>query len=321
MGYDEIDHKGIASSMVAFRENMPLVFFNVGWMSHYNGIKGDSIARGGDYNRHSVGHEVCNFTKNRGALYGYVQPVGGSIRIEKLGASKKDEKIENVTVIWTAGPESGGTVVIGWYRHATVYRDLQTIAHPNATQRSNGVTKFRVTAPVSDAVLLPIEQRELLIPRAVRGGIGQSNVWFADQAESRSMVDRVVGLINTGSHDLLPDVDHDRSAQEGNPRLVAHLRRERNAAIIRAKKATVLKATGKLCCEVCGFDFYEIYGGLGEGYCEVHHLRPIGKSDGITKTELKDLAVVCSNCHRVIHRTEPMPSISKMSRCLLRRRT
>jgi 5-methylcytosine-specific restriction protein A len=299
---------------------MPLVFFNIGWMSHYNGIKGDSIARGGKYNQHSIGYEVCNFSKNRGALYGYVQPVGKSIRIEKLGASKKDERIENVTVIWTAGPESGGTVVIGWYRNATVYRNLQTIARPNATQRSNDVAEFRVTAPASDAVLLSIGRRELLIPRAVKGGIGQSNVWFADQAESRGVVDRVAALINTGSSDDLPDVDHDRSAQEGNPRLVAHLRRERNAAIIRAKKVAVLKATGKLCCEVCGLDFYETYGVLGKGYCEVHHIHPIAKSDGITRTELKDLAVVCSNCHRVIHRTEPMPSISAMSRCLLRRR-
>ena len=102
--------------------------------------------------------------------------------------------------------------------------------------------------------------------------------------------------------------------------MVAHLRRERSAAIVKAKKAATLKATGKLCCEVCGFDFQETYGDIGEGFCEVHHLLPLSKSDGQTRTELKDLAVVCSNCHRVIHRTDPMLSISKLAKQLNRSR-
>ena len=97
---------------------MPLIFFNIGWMDKYDGIHGDSIERGGKYNQHSIGHEVCNFTDNMGTLYGYVQPVGDTIKIEKLGASIKDQKIDGVTVIWTAGPESGGTAVIGWYKTA-----------------------------------------------------------------------------------------------------------------------------------------------------------------------------------------------------------
>ena len=111
---------------------MPLIFCNIGWMNKYNGISGDSIERGGKYNKHAVGHEVCNFTNNKGTVYGYVQPVGDSIKIEKLGASKKDEAIDGVTVVWTAGPESGGTVVVGWYEDATVFRNLQTIDSPSS---------------------------------------------------------------------------------------------------------------------------------------------------------------------------------------------
>jgi hypothetical protein len=63
------------------------MFCNVGLMNHYNGIDGDSIERGGKYNQHSIGHEVCNFSNNAGALYGYVQPTG-QIKVEKLGAGK-----------------------------------------------------------------------------------------------------------------------------------------------------------------------------------------------------------------------------------------
>lgn len=170
---------------------MPILFCNVGWMNKYNGIFGDSIERGGEYNKHSIGHEVCNFTDNQGFVFGYVQPVGDSIRIEKFGASKKDQKIEGVTVVWTAGPDSGGTVVVGWYQDATVYRDLQSIPKPNALQKRDGVSSYRVKAQTHKATLLPIEQRELIIPRAVKGGIGQSNVWFADKDESQEIVSRV----------------------------------------------------------------------------------------------------------------------------------
>ncbi len=300
---------------------MPVLFCNIGWMNKYDGISNDSIKRGGKYNKHSVGQEVCNFTKNKSTVYGYVQPVGDSIKIEKLGASKKDEDIDGVTVVWTAGPESGGTVVVGWYEDATVYRNLQSIDKPNARQVKNGVTSYRVSAPEDKAVLLPVEQRELIIPRAVKGGIGQSNVWFAHKDESQEIVNQVLALINTGSTFILPDIDQSKSIQEGNPRLVAHLRRERNVAIVKAKKSAILKSTGKLCCEVCGFDFREVYGDLGDGFCEVHHLQPLSKSDGAVKTEQKDLAIICSNCHRIIHRVDPMPSIKKLSKYLQRNRT
>lgn len=299
---------------------MPILFCNVGWMNKYNGISGDSIERGGKYNKHSIGHEVCNFTKNQGTVYGYVQPVGDSIKIEKLGASKNDEKIDGITVVWTAGPESGGTVVIGWYDDATVFRDLQSLEKPNALQTKNGVTSYRVSAPANKATLLPIEQRDLIIPRAVKGGIGQSNVWFADKEESQEIVSRVLDLIKSGGVSTLPDVDQNKSIQEGNPRLVAHFRRERNAAIVKSKKSAVLKLTGELACEACGFNFKDVYGDLGDGFCEVHHICPLSKSDGFVKTELKDLAIVCSNCHRIIHRTDPMPSIEALAKQLRRGR-
>lgn len=294
---------------------MSIIFCNVGWMKHYNGIDGDSIERGGKYNQHSIGHEVCNFSNNAGTVYGYVQPTG-QIKIEKLGARKSDDSVNGVTVVWTAGPESGGTVVVGWYKDATVFREAQVIPKPSAIQKTNGVSNFRIKASADKAVLLPVEQRELMIPRAVKGGIGQSNVWFADKEESSEIVSRVNSLIKGGVAPALPDVDQSQSILEGNPRLVAHLRRERNSAIVKAKKAAILRATGKLCCEACGFDFKVAYGELGDGFCEVHHLQPLSKADGVVKTELGDLAVVCSNCHRIIHRTDPMLSISSLAKYL-----
>ncbi len=295
---------------------MPILFCNVGWMKHYDGIDGDSIQRGGSYNKDAIGHEICNFSNIDGMVYGYVQPTG-QIKVEKLGAKKHADYARGVTVVWTAGPDSGGTAVVGWYTNATVYREPQLIKNPTTLQKKNGLDTYRISASVADANLLPVGKRELIIPRAVKGGIGQSNVWFADKPESSEIVARVLSLIETGvDNGRLPDVDSEASGLEGNPRLVVHLRRERNTAIVKKKKNEVLAQTGSLSCEVCNFDFEKVYGEYGKEFCEVHHLTPLSKSDGVVKTELSDLAIICSNCHRIIHRTDPMPSIQALAKAV-----
>lgn len=59
-------------------------------------------------------------------------------------------------------------------------------------------------------------------------------------------------------------------------------------------------------CGVCGFSFPDVYGDLGRGFAEVHHIVPlsvVGK-ECLTNPEV-DLIVLCSNCHSMIHRKTP----------------
>jgi hypothetical protein len=60
-------------------------------------------------------------------------------------------------------------------------------------------------------------------------------------------------------------------------------------------------------CQVCGFNFGDFYGGLGAGYIEVHHLRPLSRRRTKQATTIKDLAIVCANCHRILHRNGKVP--------------
>lgn len=91
-------------------------------------------------------------------------------------------------------------------------------------------------------------------------------------------------------------------SKEGKILYKLHKLRERNPKINKKKKDLYFEQYGKLDCEVCGFDFSEKYGDLGLGYIECHHRIPLNKFDGETTTKLTDLALVCANCHRMLHR-------------------
>jgi len=64
-------------------------------------------------------------------------------------------------------------------------------------------------------------------------------------------------------------------------------------------------------------EFGRVYGPALEDFCEVHHLVPLGKDSGERVTSLEDLAVLCANCHRAIHRLGPsMPTVPELRRLL-----
>ncbi|HDU5922689.1 HNH endonuclease [Klebsiella aerogenes] len=95
------------------------------------------------------------------------------------------------------------------------------------------------------------------------------------------------------------------SSLEGKPITRLHQSRERDPKIIKQKKEQTLNATGKLQCEICSMDFEETYGKLGRGFAECHHKNPLSLRDKNEETALCDLAIVCSNCHRMLHRKRP----------------
>lgn len=79
-----------------------------------------------------------------------------------------------------------------------------------------------------------------------------------------------------------------------------HYRVERNQRL-----AKLAKEYHGYSCQICGFDFKRAYGSLGEDFIEAHHLTPVAELPPNTSVQLspaKDFAVVCSNCHRMLHR-------------------
>ncbi|MEY2304336.1 HNH endonuclease [Bacillus tropicus] len=93
---------------------------------------------------------------------------------------------------------------------------------------------------------------------------------------------------------------------EGKKKLRQHIYRERNPKVIRiAKEKFKQDNNGRLFCEICSFDFYETYGEIGEDFIEGHHTIPVSELEEGHKTRVEDIAIVCSNCHRMLHRKRP----------------
>jgi 5-methylcytosine-specific restriction protein A len=107
------------------------------------------------------------------------------------------------------------------------------------------------------------------------------------------------------------ELDEDFSAPEGRLLLRRHRARERNRGLRKKKIESVLRKGGSLACEACGFDFEEVYGDRGAGYVECHHVVPLHEA-GEGRTKLSDLALICANCHRMIHRRAPWPTPAEL---------
>jgi len=106
---------------------------------------------------------------------------------------------------------------------------------------------------------------------------------------------------------------------EGRLQFRRHRKRERNNKAVSMKKEKAARKE-KLSCEACGFDFFARYGDIGKGFIECHHLQPISEYvDGQT-TKLTDLALVCANCHRMLHRFPSGISIARFQKVALKER-
>ncbi len=95
-----------------------------------------------------------------------------------------------------------------------------------------------------------------------------------------------------------------------------HKVRERNQAVIKKAKEIFKRKHGKLFCQVCDFSFSERYGDIGLDFIEGHHTIPLSRLNAETKTRPSDIALVCSNCHRMLHRKRPWLEMSKLTQLI-----
>jgi 5-methylcytosine-specific restriction enzyme A len=213
-------------------------------------------------------------------------------------------------------------VALDLYRTAGRKPSLEQLDDLSATLRSMPIERELADDPSfrgRDSVYLKLANFVALDPNAgitgmTRGGAEDKRVWeeFADDPYRLERVASAIrGNLTAASPRLGPD-DEEDEAPEGRILTKAHRTRERNRRLVARKKAAALAASGRLICEICGFDFAAVYGNRGDGFIECHHTTPLAELRPHAKTRLSDLALVCANCHRMIHRRAPWLSLSEL---------
>lgn len=187
---------------------MRVLFCNIAWMNYYKGICPglDEPVNGGSYVKEKQdANEKYNFlpvnlTFENGDTgsycLGFVETKTTSksgksneLHIEKIegcGKCVKEPFVEDVLVIYCAArPYQNFTSVVGWYKHATVYREYEYIEVP-LKDGGMDIQYFNALAKAQDCVLLPTTARRITewnVPRRQSGasyGFGQANVWYAE---------------------------------------------------------------------------------------------------------------------------------------------
>ncbi|ODA35047.1 hypothetical protein A6X21_04780 [Planctopirus hydrillae] len=119
-------------------------------------------------------------------------------------------------------------------------------------------------------------------------------------------------MIDDGTN-VIGEIDLEFSAPEGDLTVRTHRRRERSRELVRiAKQLFRNQNDGRLFCEVCGFDFGKFYD--EPDFIEAHHRIPLCDVAPGAITKPSDLAMVCANCHRMLHRGSPWPTIEDLKR-------
>ena len=108
--------------------------------------------------------------------------------------------------------------------------------------------------------------------------------------------------------------DIESAFPEGKEKYKIHRTLERDSSIGKKAKESRMDTVGELRCDVCQFSFSDKYGELGAGFIEAHHTIPVSQLKGNRKTNINEMALVCSNCHRMLHSGKELLSITELKK-------
>ena len=213
---------------------MKIVFCKIAWMEQYKGNERGSdqpYLDGRPMPKKAEPDEAFNFCmanmdfpdkklKNGAYCIGYadLSEEGDKIALERISgneADKKKEFLEDVVVVYCAVDPQGDKShlsVVGWYLHATVYREYEAADFGDATDGYQ--QPYHTISKKKNCVLLPVaERRKAKWQVPVMGkadaeyGFGDGNIWYADEKSKsvhgfvKEINDKVFGYSGTNRID------------------------------------------------------------------------------------------------------------------------
>ena len=290
-----------------------ILFCNIAYMLYYDyelyeerpkhgglyvTVTGDALEK---YNFHRCDDGVVRGfveTKYRDSYVAAKLP--NNIGIQNIDKAYKNAScVDNVTIVFCAHSDiCGKSVIVGWYRNATVYRQRGTYKG----------RQYNLSCDAENAHLLPENERTFVVPRASATGspygFGQANLWYAKEERSADYVESVLKYIGVHDkdsaqedEDVMPQLVPQKYIESGIGKRVTVNRYERNP-IARRKCLEISGAR----CVVCGFDSEKVYGDNFKNRIEVHHIVPINQiPENYQVNPETDLVPVCPNCHMILH--------------------
>jgi 5-methylcytosine-specific restriction protein A len=140
------------------------------------------------------------------------------------------------------------------------------------------------------------------------GGALEQVIWAefaADQARLAGIAEVIRKSYLAVEPAGVAELEEEEEFPEGKVLYRVHRLRERSRGLVRRAKEKALDEHGRLACGACGFDFAAVYGDVGRGFIECHHLLALADLQAERPTRLADVALVCPNCHRMVHRKRP----------------
>lgn len=116
-----------------------------------------------------------------------------------------------------------------------------------------------------------------------------------------------------------PFEDEVYAGKEGRILTRLHSYKERDRTLASKAKELFKQEHGRLFCECCGYEPEETYGMRGVDRIDAHHKVPVEELMEDSTTTTGDLAMVCPNCHDVIHAKRPWISVEKLREELIAR--
>ena len=225
-------------------------------------------------------------------MYTKTQLIKNLYRVEGYLSSTSDELYDAMAQYIARGRVFVSYIVDGSYHFAPSrfvgYKDNTLVRHQNNEEKDG-----RITTPAISKILGPRKFDSELEDEYLKY-CDWLGVTAANQKRTYWLLDQ----------DILGELTSEPFI-EGGYIMRSHLVRERNRKVVKeAKRLFRLAHDGKLFCEVCGFDFSEKYGRIGDGFIEAHHIVELSKTNGEYEIKPSDFTMVCSNCHSMLHRGE-----------------